>query len=104
MINAVKRALSDELRRPPWRGSPNRLAGHCYVACEALFHLTGGRFRPHFIRHEGAPHWFLQDERGRVIDPTASQFRTPVPYDRGRGKGFLTKQPSKRAALVISRV
>lgn len=100
----VVRALTDDLRRSPWRGSKNRLAGHCYVACEAIFHLSGKTLRPHFIRHEGSPHWFLRDASGQVVDPTFSQFKNPVPYHLGRGKGFLTKSPSKRAATVMARV
>ena len=110
---AVRGALTDDLRRAPWHGSPNPMAGHCYVAAEAgerarvaqsADHLTGGRLRPRFVRHEGAPHWFLVDTDGTVVDPTADQFSTPVPYERGLGKGFLTKHPSARARVVIERV
>lgn len=104
MLDAVRAALTDDLRRAPWRGSPNLMAGHCYVAAEAMHHLSEGRLRPQFIRHEGAPHWFLRDEDGTVVDPTADQFSTPVPYEQGRGKGFLTRQPSARARIVIGRV
>ena len=56
------------------------------------------------IRHEDTPHWFLMSPDGEVVDPTAGQFSTPVPYDQARGKGFLTKQPSKRARVVIGRI
>jgi hypothetical protein len=41
---------------------------------------------------------------GGVLDATASQFDSVVPYDRGVRKAFLTKAPSKRAITVISRV
>lgn len=104
LVRAVENALTDELRRMPWKGSENAKAGHCYVACEALFHLTGGKLRPFFVKHEGAPHWFLKGPNGEIVDPTAEQFKTPVPYEQGKGKGFLTKQPSKRAQIVIDRV
>lgn len=77
------------------------MAGHCYVVSEALHYLSGGLLRPRFVRHEGAPHWFLTDGE-RIIDPTASQFLTPVPYDLARGKGFLTARPSKRAKRLIT--
>lgn len=80
------------------------MAGHCYVASEALFHLADQTLYPHFIRHEGSPHWFLKDERGRVYDLTAAQFSTPVPYEQGVRKGFLTKRPSARTRIVIQRV
>ena len=83
------------------------------------------------VNHEGAPHWYLVDltrsetddasqellvvmldveslpsitcrtTRPVVIDPTADQFGTPVPYAKGKGKGFLTLQPSKRARDLL---
>ena len=109
MLNALLDALevSDDLRREPWRGSDCPVAGHCYVASEAAFHLLGGKaagYKPCFIRHEEAPHWFLLDPNGQVIDLTAAQFATPVPYDQGTPKGFLTREPSKRAAILIQRI
>lgn len=86
--------------------------GNCYVTCEALYHLLGGAaagYTPHTVRHEGAVHWYLvldgHPERGpTILDPTAAQFRTPVPYERGRGRGFLTKKPSKRARVLMDRL
>ena len=41
--------------------------------------------------------------KGKVLDPTAGQFATPVPYAQGKGKGFLTAQPSARARVVMGR-
>lgn len=104
LVFQVQNCLSDDLRRPPWKGAENPLAGHCYVASEALYHLLGGSdagWKPMFIRHEDAPHWFLTNLDGKIVDPTADQFETPVPYEQGIGKGFLTKQPSARAQQVI---
>lgn len=106
--NRIIAALSDELRKAPWRGSENKVAGHCYVASEALWHMEGGidsGLVPQVVKHEGATHWFLRRRSdGAIIDLTASQFETPVPYERARGCGFLTKRPSKRALVVIARV
>lgn len=80
------------------------MTGHCYVASEALSHLLGSEWVPTFIRHEGSPHWYLTHRvSGEVLDVTASQFSTPPPYGLGRGKGFLTKRPSKRAETVLLR-
>jgi hypothetical protein len=103
MVTKIQASLDDSLRRAPWKGSDNALAGHCYVASEALFHLLPG-MKPQFIRHEGAPHWFLLDPDGNAVDATAGQFKTPVPYENAKGKGFLTKNPSKRAQILISKV
>ena len=100
-------ADSDDLRRAPWQGSDNVVAGHCYVASEAIWHALGGlagEWRPQFIRHEGGPHWFLRHiVDGTVLDVTMAQFELVVPYERARNAGFLTSAPSKRAAELMRR-
>jgi len=98
--------LTDDLRKPEFRGNPNPVAGHCYIVAEALYHwLHGFMVKPMFIRHDGQSHWFLWDVMtNSPIDPTASQFKTPVPYEKARGKGFLTKFPSKRAQYLMERM
>lgn len=80
---------------------PAMLTGHCYVASEAFHHLVGGV--PHFIRHEGSPHWYLSLDF-EIVDPTVEQFETEPQYDEGVGKGFLTSEPSKRAQEIIESV
>jgi len=68
---------------------------------------VGGKaagFKPMFIKHEGQPHWWIQSPRNKVIDITADQFLNPVPYHRSRGKGFLTKIPSKRTQRLLSKL
>lgn len=83
------------------------MRGNCYVTCEALYHLLGGRsagYKPMTVRHEGEVHWFLMHVSGLVLDPTASQFKSPPPYHRARGRGFLTRQPSKRARVMMDRL
>jgi hypothetical protein len=107
MTQRVREVLSDDLLKPEYRRLTNRkpTTGHCYAASEALYHLLGpAGFTPQNIRHEGASHWYLKADDGAILDPTADQFDTPVPYEAGRGKGFLTKQPSKRALEIIRRV
>lgn len=106
VVTAVQNALTDDLRREPWRGNPNRLAGHCYVASEALYHLLQSKpwtVKSHFIQWEGSPHWYLTID-GWVVDPTVGQFGVVPDYLLGVGKGFLTREPSKRAQTVIERV
>ncbi len=107
LVGRIQDALSDDLRREPWQGSKNCLAGHCYAASEALYHLLGGQdsgYVPQQVHHEGASHWYLRHgQTGHIIDPTADQFQDPVPYDQGKGKGFLTAKPSHRARIIIER-
>lgn len=88
---------------PAFRSTSDRpvVAGHCYVMAEAGYHMTGRKAKPMFVRHEGAPHWFLRFG-SEVWDPTVAQFIGPVPYEKAIGKGFLTKNPSKRAQRLIS--
>ncbi len=85
--------------------------GNCYVTCEALYHLLGGKkagLVPHTVRHENGTHWYLVKRAQvgfetveTVIDPTRAQFATRPPYENGRGRGFLTKKPSKRAIKLM---
>ena len=98
--------------------------GNCYVTCEALYHLLGGGaagYTPRTVHHEGSVHWYLvkrtlagfdydHDGSSRqrwcdiILDPTAAQFKTPPPYHLGRGRGFLTKAPSKRARALMQQL
>ena len=80
------------------------LHGHCYVACEALWHACGRSpdLRPTVLRMpDGGTHWYLRTPWPYPIDPTADQFSRAVDYAAGRGCGFLTKKPSKRAQIVL---
>jgi hypothetical protein len=104
---AVRLSLTDADRLFRYRGpSSLPVAGHCYVASEAAYHLLGGKdagWTPMQIQHGGGSHWYLRHESGLILDITSEQFFKPVPYANGRGRGFLTRQPSKRAARVIDR-
>jgi hypothetical protein len=89
----------------------SRKRGNCYVTCEALYHLMGGRrsgWKPCTVRHEGDVHWFLVNRTAvfgipvnTILDPTRKQFKTEPPYHDGRGRGFLTKKPSRRARELM---
>jgi hypothetical protein len=77
--------------------------GNCYVTCEALYHLLGGKaagYKPMRMKHEGFSHWFLMHD-DLVIDPTVSQFKTRPDYSKAVGCGFLTKGPSRRAEKLM---
>jgi len=98
--------LTDEDRLPRYRGNPNILVGQCYVVSEVVYHrlkAQGYNPKPMFMRHEGQPHWFVL-LGGVVLDYTADQFATRPDYRNAIGKGFLTKQPSKRARTIMERM
>ena len=83
------------------------MRGNCYVTCEALYHLMGGKaagWKPMTMRHEGDTHWFLRHESGTLVDPTVQQFRTTPDYSAARGCGFLTRKPSARAAVLMQKL
>lgn len=107
LVCRVILSLSDDLRRRPWKGHPNDLAGHCYVASEALYHLLGGRlsgWTPMNVRVGSVSHWFLKGPDSEILDPTAAQFDIHIPYAEARGRGFLTRMPSRRAQLLMALV
>lgn len=83
----------------------NKKRGNCYVTSEALYHLLGGKeagWVPMRLKHEEDTHWFLRNKyAGFILDPTVSQFKYPPNYELARGSGFLTKQPSARAKILM---
>lgn len=103
-VALIKKHLTEDLRLPRYRNNPNRFAGHCYIASEALYYLHDRKLKPMFVRHNGEPHWFLKDVKGTVIDITAAQFNDSVDYSKAVGKGFLTNIPSKRTQILLNRV
>jgi hypothetical protein len=82
--------------------------GNCYVASEALYHIMGGKkagWTPMVMQYAGDTHWFLKHRQsGLIIDPSVRQFKKRPPYEFGRGTGFLTRKPSKRAVSLIERL
>jgi hypothetical protein len=57
------------------------------------------------VKHEGDTHWYLVNvNTTQKLDPTATQFKTRPPYIKGRGCGFLTKKPSKRAREMMEKM
>ncbi len=105
-VEAVRSALTKDLLKKECHDHPHPMGGHCYAASEAIYHLLGGAkagYKPMHVQHEGSPHWFIQGPNGEIIDATHDQFETPVPYEKARGKGFLTARPSRRAQEIIDR-
>lgn len=109
LVESIRGALTDDLLKPEWRNREDRkpTSGHCYAASEAAYHLLGGKdagWTPMNVKHEGDSHWFLRGPQGETVDPTHDQFSTPVPYHKAVGRGFLTREPSKRAKTIMDRV
>lgn len=97
------RYLKARVRIPKARRA---LYGHCYHAAEAVYALLGGKtagWIPTQLTTRTGPHWFLRHVKtGQIVDPTAGQFACELDYGHARGRGFLTKQPSRRARRVIA--
>lgn len=80
--------------------------GNCYATSESLYHLLGGKgagWTPmHMNTRVTGSHWFLRHKSGLILDATVAQFNGVVPdYSKARGRGFLTRKPSKRAVALM---
>lgn len=115
LIDAIQRNLTPDLINSKFwrdRNKTNPMAGHCYVASEAYYHLAGETVGPCVLnvnlgtkkRPAWSTHWFLETPTGVPIDITAAQFEQAPEYGSARRCGFLTKKPSKRAQILIARV
>ena len=112
LIKKVQRGLSPDLLKGRWKVQTHPLEGHCYIATEALFHILPDKenWKPMVASYndEGgkATHWWLVNRTtGKILDPTREQYGDKIPpYHLGKGTGFLTKLPSKRAQIIISNI
>ena len=114
-ISKIQSSLTPDLLKPEYRAlnDNNPMYGHCYAATEALFHLLGGIASGWYpLRGKddnGITHWWLRNDAGEIVDPTAEQYTSlglSPPYKNGRRGGFLTgyERPSKRARIIIAKV
>jgi hypothetical protein len=115
IIEKISLSLSPDLLKACYKeeNSNNPMFGHCYVASEVLFHILEaeypGRFHPSRGKDDrGIVHWWITDRTtGKIIDITANQYfsvgKSP-PYDKAVKCSFLTKQPSKRAKKLMSKI
>jgi hypothetical protein len=113
LVREVQSNLTPELLKPRWKNQRHPLEGFCYVAAEAMYHLLGKEdWKPCMASYEDeggkTSHWWLAHKTtGRIVDPTHEQFtelgKVP-PHHLGKGCGFLTQQPSKRAQRILDRV
>ena len=68
-------------------------------------------YKPQVVRVPEAnntTHWYLKHQgNGHIVDGTKEQFEFKnirIPYENGRGSGFLTKDPSHRTQELIRRI
>lgn len=108
----IRAVLTPDLLSAQWRkkgaeSAGHPLTGHCYVASEAYFHVLGksNGFAPKMLSGEGWTHWWLENKQGEIIDLTQEQVGQldGFAYEAGKGKGFLTRDPSKRAQIALAR-
>jgi len=116
IMSKIRSCLDPELLEPKYRkqNEKNPMFGHCYVASEALYHLLKskklkGTFEPyHALDMNGIVHHWLQNDTGKILDVTKSQYtkkskRPPYKYKEGTHRAFIGggSKPSKRAKDVI---
>lgn len=107
LIERIQKNLNNNLLHPKYKNlitpESHKFFGHCYVATEAYYHICGKDlgYKPQVIRIGEKTHWYLKNEE-EIIDITREQFPFPIDYSKGRGCGFLTKQPSKRTQCLIN--
>lgn len=82
------------------------IKGRCYHASEAAQHMLGrSAWKACTVHHEGVVHWYLQHRTTEaILDLTVGQFKTVPDYTKGRGRGFLTKGPSKKTRALLTLV
>lgn len=87
-----------------WWNDPR---GWCYVASEAIYYLSGGKTTgikamQGSLELDGLhlSHWWLVDEDGTIVDPTADQFDFEWPYNEGWGRGFQTNMKNDTKDLI----
>ena len=110
-IKVIQQNLSPDLLSKNFEYDENNpLKGHCYVASEVLYHVLkdmAPNLRIFRGKDEnGINHWWLKNG-DVIIDPTADQYFLEgnfPPYNKGIACGFLTKEPSKRAKILIDRI
>lgn len=112
LIKFAQDAVTPDLVRPKYRSKieeegAHPLTGACYIVCEAIWHIQGERrsgLKPHYVKVDGDNHFYLVDDKGKVIDPTAAQFGKKPDYSEGKAFGFMTVEPSARARKLMKRI
>jgi hypothetical protein len=116
LIQQIQSVLSNDLLTHKYRNieRESNVEGHAYTSSEALYYLLGGKSSE--LKLESATfekngeiftHWWIKCHDGTILDPTAEQFYAigkEPPYNQGKQVDFLTKELSKKAAIIINRI
>lgn len=107
--NNVKKAVL----KPDWYEknikSGIHSVGFCYAASEVIYRLTGGKEKWKKIAISEKDwnlggHCYLENkETGDRLDITADQYESAnidIPYEKGKGGGFRTKDFGKKAKIL----
>jgi hypothetical protein len=88
------------------------VSGNCYYSSEALYYILGDKksgWEPMFIPRKATEnrvfHWYLKHKKtGIILDPARLQFKNlkEIPYEAGKPRKFLTKNPSRRAKDMMA--
>lgn len=112
-IKTIRKNLSNDLLKPDFKyDGRHPMFGHCFVATEALWHLTGKKYSVYCGKDdENITHWWLQDALGNKFDATADQYTDlgkQPPYHRGKKSAFMLTynegRPSNRCQVLLERI
>ena len=114
LIQAIQQNLTPDLLKPRFRegNKTNPLFGHCYHSAEALYKLIRElglpaeylNYRPCRGVDEVGPHWWLQNDQGAILDPTAERYKRlgrQPPYASGRFRPFIPGRPCRATAKLV---
>jgi hypothetical protein len=104
LIKKIKELLikHPELIKEQYRDKNRPLFGHCYTASEVYYHLKGkiDGYIPYCMEIEEGTHWFLKNlKTNDIIDLTCGKIQ--YDYSNSRPVPFMTKEPSKRAKIIL---
>ena len=113
LVQRIQDALSPDLIDRHWQDKDKErsLDGYCYIASEALYYVLAkdlgyspAQMWVHIGGGRECSHWFLR-KGDTVVDITAVQFgKTPIPYRKAKGCGFLTKRPAHASKEIMRRI
>lgn len=111
IFELVRSELSDEFVSEEYRGKVNSpYCGHCHHATLAMYSLLGGKDNGYKVRKAidelKIKHYWLENAKGEIIDPTAEQYTDldrNLPYNNRVNSGVSYRR-TKAANAIIKRV